>query len=120
MLLRPYYAGHGDQRRAAAGHIPCGGQLLDDIGRSRWLVERLSLEKLLGMGALLGASGIATLAMVFWQWTERDYGAIYTILPAVLGTTLITLGLQTGMAGFLLAILGGNIARFRDFPAEGR
>ncbi len=88
--------------------------------RSRWLVERLSLEKLLGMGALLGASGIATLAMVFWQWTERDYGAIYTILPAVLGTTLITLGLQTGMAGFLLAILGGNIARFRDFPAEGR
>ncbi|MDQ4421305.1 glycosyltransferase family 2 protein [Sphingobium sp. DEHP117] len=88
--------------------------------RTRWLVERLSLEKLLGIGALLGCSGAATLGMVFWQWTERDYGAIYTILPAVLGTTLITLGLQAGMAGFLLAILGGNIARFRDFPVEGR
>lgn len=76
------------------------------------LGERLSLEAMLLTGLALSGTGVALLAAVFWKWTERDFGATYSILPAVLGTTLITIGMQTIMGGFLMAILGGNESRF--------
>lgn len=74
--------------------------------------DRLSLEAMLLSGLALGGSGVALLFAVFWKWTERDFGATYSILPAMLGTTLVTLGMQTVMGGFLMAILGGNESRF--------
>jgi hypothetical protein len=36
------------------------------------------------------------------------------VLPAVVGTLLITLGAQTIFGGFLLAIINGNEARFLE------
>lgn len=76
------------------------------------LGERLSLEAMLLSGLALSGTGVAMLAAVFWEWTARDFGATYSILPAVLGTTLFTMGMQTIMGGFLMAILGGNESRF--------
>jgi len=82
---------------------------------SRKVIGHLSLERLLGLGALLAGSGLLILIGVLWQWNERQFGRIDSILPAMLGATLVMLGLQTVMGGFLLAILGGNIASFREF-----
>jgi hypothetical protein len=63
--------------------------------------------------ALIGA-GILTLAMVALSWSARDFSATYSVLPAVGGTLLVTLGVQNMFGGFLLAIVGGNEARFLD------
>ncbi len=91
-----------------------GYRLLSSHGRT--IIERLSLERLLGAGTFLASSGFLVLIGVLWQWNERQFGPTESILPAMLGTTLIMLGLQTMMGGFLLAISGGNVANFRDFP----
>jgi len=34
------------------------------------------------------------------------------VLPAVVGTTLVVLGGQTALGGFLMAIINGNEAKF--------
>jgi len=46
------------------------------------------------------------------DWSSRDFGPTYSVLPIVLGTLLITLGAQTVLGGFILAIIGGNDAKF--------
>jgi hypothetical protein len=38
----------------------------------------------------------------------------------VFGTLLVTLGAQNLLGGFLLAIVGGNQARFLEFGQNGR
>jgi hypothetical protein len=38
------------------------------------------------------------------------------VLPAVIGTTLIVVGVQNALGGFLLAILNGNEAEFLRTP----
>jgi hypothetical protein len=90
-----------------------GYRLLTSAGKR--LLAALSLERLLAAGALLIGGGLLMLLTVLWRWQERHFGPTDSILSAVLGTTLITLGCQTIMGGFLLAILGGNIARFNEF-----
>jgi glycosyltransferase involved in cell wall biosynthesis len=79
----------------------------------------LTLETMLISGLVLVAAGIATLAMVAVSWTARDFSATYSVLPAVGGTLLVTLGIQNMFGGFLLAIVGGNEARFLDRRAAG-
>lgn len=83
--------------------------------RGRRALTWLSLEKLLAGGVAFIGGGLLMLLTVLWHWQERHFGPTDSILSAVLGTTLITLGCQTVMGGFLLAILGGNIAHFREF-----
>lgn len=80
------------------------------------LGERLSLETMLIGGLAAGAIGVAVLAAVFLQWAGRGFGAIYSILPAVVGTTLISIGIQTILGGFLMAMIGGNESRFYRAP----
>ena len=43
-----------------------------------------------------------------------------SVLPAVLGTLLITLGAQNALGGFLLAIVSGNEARFLESGSTPR
>jgi len=74
--------------------------------------ERLSLEAMLIVGFVFAALGGAALLAVFWQWAERDFGAVYSILPAIIGTSLISIGMQTVLGGFLMAMIGGNESRF--------
>lgn len=76
----------------------------------------VSLETMLMTGAGLVAGGLAILAAVVWQWGTRDFAATYSVLPAVLGTLCVTLGFQNALGGFLLAIIGGNEARFLSQP----
>ena len=82
--------------------------------RGEIFLSRLSLEKMLFAGSALMGIGLAGLIAVLWQWDGRNYGPAESVLPAVLGTMSISLGLQTVMGGFLFAILGGNTARFHN------
>ena len=78
---------------------------------ARW-ARRVSLETMLlsGMGAML--AGIGLLSAVVWYWSEHRYEPIGTVLPAVIGTTLLVVGMQNALGGFLLAVIGGNEADF--------
>jgi hypothetical protein len=77
---------------------------------ARWL----SLESMLlsGFGAM--AAGFAVLIGVVVAWSARDYGPAESVLPAVVGALLLTLGVQNTLGGFLLAVIAGNEARFFD------
>lgn len=75
-------------------------------------VRLTNLENMLILGFCLMAIGMAVLILVAIGWVHRDFQSTSTILPPVLGTLAITLGLQTALGGFLMAIIGGNEARF--------
>lgn len=75
---------------------------------ARWI----TLESMLLFGAGLALTGVGVLIAVVVAWSARDFGPTYSVLPIVLGTLLITLGAQTVLGGFILAIIGGNDAKF--------
>jgi hypothetical protein len=79
---------------------------------SRRLARLVSLESMLIGGASLIAIGAGVLALVLWRWQARDFAATYSVVPALIGTLSLTLGFQNVLGGFLLAIVGGNEARF--------
>ena len=98
---------------AAAGNlygVRAGYRLQNPF--TRQLKRVLSLESMLIAGAGMIAGGFAVLALVFWQWQERDFTSTYSVVPALVGTLCLTLGFQNVLGGFLLAIVGGNEARF--------
>jgi glycosyltransferase involved in cell wall biosynthesis len=79
-----------------------------------WLSRWISLESMLILGAGLACLGLLDLLGVVAAWSARDFARAHSVLPAVLGALGITLGAQTVLGGFLLAILGGAEARFLD------
>lgn len=84
------------------------------------IVSILSLETMLAGGISAIVAGLGILGTVLWQWTERDFGGVYNVLPAVVGTLFLTLGFQNMLGGFLLAIVGGNEARFMTSPGQSK
>jgi len=88
------------------------------IGMSRWL----TLETMVVSGAASIALGLAVLTWAVVAWTGRGGGPNDAVLPVVLGTMFVALGAQNVLGGFLLAVLGGNEARFLEYgsaPAAG-
>jgi hypothetical protein len=83
---------------------------------ARWV----TLETMLLLGAALALAGLGVLIAVVVDWSSRNFGPTYSVLPIVLGTLLITLGAQTVLGGFILAIIGGNDARFLDGTVRDR
>lgn len=83
-------------------------------------VRFTNLENMLILGFSLMAIGMAVLILVAIGWVHRDFQSTSTILPPVLGTLAITLGLQTALGGFLMAIIGGNEARFFSDLADAK
>jgi glycosyltransferase involved in cell wall biosynthesis len=75
---------------------------------SRWI----TLETMLILGLLALIIGSAILIGVAIFWSNSHFSPIANILPGVLGTSLIVLGSQNMLGGFLLAILNGNEAKF--------
>jgi hypothetical protein len=78
---------------------------------ARW-TSWVSLETMLGAGLITFMAGMAILALVIWYWSRHSYGPIGSVLPAVAGTTLLVVGAQNALGGFLLAVIGGNEADF--------
>jgi len=79
----------------------------------RRLITRFTnFEGMLLVGFALIAAGLIILISVAVGWVQRDFQSTNSILPPVLGALAITLGLQTALGGFALAIVGGNEAHF--------
>ncbi|MGB7654496.1 MAG: glycosyltransferase family 2 protein [Novosphingobium sp.] len=78
-----------------------------------------TLETMLVSGLALIGLGGALLVWVALGWAVRDYQAARTIFPPVVGTLAVTLGMQTVLGGFLMAIIAGHSARFFDDAAPG-
>jgi glycosyltransferase involved in cell wall biosynthesis len=81
------------------------------------LAPRLTLEAMLIGGGLLVLAGIAILTAVTVYWSSLGFLPLGSVFPAVIGSSLITIGVQNMLGGFLLAIVCGNDARLlRDQP----
>jgi len=83
-----------------------------------FLARWLTLEAMLvaGLGAI--ATGLAILIGVVVFWSAHSLEAIANVLPAVLGTCAVAIGMQNILGGFLLAIVSGNEAEFlRGLPS---
>lgn len=85
-----------------------------------FLAARVTLETFLLAGAALFLAGLLVLALVAKSWADRHFGMTYSVYPVALGSLLLTLGAQTTLGGFLLAIVGGNQARFLQAAAAPR
>lgn len=81
---------------------------------TRWLARAVTLETMLVAGLGMGALGGALLALVGIQWSNSGYEALNSIVPLVGATTLLVVGMQTILGGFLLAVIAGNEATFFD------
>jgi hypothetical protein len=82
---------------------------------SRWtkrLARWVSLETMLMLGLASMLAGLVVLFGVVAYWSATQFGRIGNVLPAVIGTTLLVLGTQNILGGFLLAVIGGNEAEF--------
>jgi glycosyltransferase involved in cell wall biosynthesis len=71
-----------------------------------------SLETMLLAGAFAFMAGFAVLAFILSYWSAHHHMAIGNMLPAVIGTTLMVVGAQNALGGFLLAIINGNETEF--------
>lgn len=83
---------------------------------ARWV----SLESMLLAGLALISTGAALLIGVISYWSSNRFGAISNVLPAVLGTSLLAIGAQNALGGFLLAIIAGNEAEFMKSASVSR
>ena len=77
-----------------------------------WLAKWVSLETMILTGVLSGLIGLGLLTFVVLSWSARNFIATYSVVPVVTGAMFMTLGAQNVLGGFLLAIIGGNEARF--------
>jgi hypothetical protein len=75
---------------------------------ARWV----SLETMLIAGAVCVLAGGGVLGGVFSYWSVQRFEPIPNVLPAVLGTSLLVIGAQNILGGFLIAIVNGNDADF--------
>lgn len=101
---------------AMVTHIHGRNQGYRLASRWEWHFKRwLSLETMLVAGGLIVAAGLAILLSVVGYWSTKNFGAINSVLPAVIGTTLITIGAQNALGGFLLAIVNGHEVEFLKF-----
>lgn len=75
--------------------------------RADWL----TLERMLGVGLLLMATGAAGLAAVGYGWIYSQFAALDNPLPLILSATVGAVGVQTVLGAFILAIIAGNESR---------
>ncbi len=83
------------------------------MGLGRWV----TLETTIVVGLILGGLGLADLVWVVADWSAREFARAPSVLPAVVGTLLMTLGVQTTFGGFLLSIINGNDTHFLETPS---
>jgi glycosyltransferase involved in cell wall biosynthesis len=82
------------------------------IAADTWLSRWISLETMLLLGGGVFLLGVAILSGVVFYWSEHNFSGIRNVLPAVLGASLMVVGAQNALGGFLLAIGAGHEAEF--------
>ncbi len=70
------------------------------------LRDRLRLEHGLAAGAAVLLAGLVAAAIVVGIWIDRGLGALEEEKLAVIGVTLVVLGIQTIFGAFFLSVLG--------------
>jgi glycosyltransferase involved in cell wall biosynthesis len=81
-------------------------------GTSKALAKWISLESMLIAGGVCLLVGLGSLGYIVSYWSAHRFEAIVNVLPAVLGTSLVVIGSQNVLGGFLLSIINGNDADF--------
>ncbi len=67
--------------------------------------KSFNLEKGLALGGGLFLAGFIMMLFIFIEWFFNYFGALYRIREAILGTTLLVIGLQTIFSSFFLSLL---------------
>ena len=81
-------------------------------------MEAVTEDRLCGLA--LAAFGLTILGVVVYYWSAWQFARIANVLPAVVGSTLLVMGVQTMLGGFLIAIVNGNEADIRkSVPWDG-
>ena len=97
-----------------AGYRPKSGRL-DAFGR--WM----TLETMLIIGGGLMAAGALLFLGVLGYWSRHHFFAIRSALPATTAATLLVVGAQNALGGFLLAVVNGNEAELlKATPQEAK
>jgi glycosyltransferase involved in cell wall biosynthesis len=68
--------------------------------------SRFRLEHGLMTGSLIAVAGLAVVAVVVARWIERSFGPLSEEQLALVGATLVIIGVQVFFTSFLLSILG--------------
>lgn len=69
-------------------------------------------------GGALFVLGLAVLLAVFGYWSRHRFAAMESVLPSVIGVTLLVIGAQNALGGLLLSVVGGNQANFAEVPSQ--
>jgi glycosyltransferase involved in cell wall biosynthesis len=87
----------------------------DPLMERLWEKARLEYGLIAGGGILI--AGLALLGTIFGKWAAGGFGALHQEHPALLGLTLIGLGVQILFGSFFLSVLGlRKHIRFGDAP----
>jgi glycosyltransferase involved in cell wall biosynthesis len=78
--------------------------------RSMTFARWMSLETMLIVGVACVLAGGGVLATLLSYWSAHRFEPVLNVLPAVLGTSLMVIGAQNILSGFLIAIVNGNNA----------
>ncbi len=70
-----------------------------------WLDRVVTLERGLGVGALVTLPGVVLDATIFAQWLAVRLGPLNDVRPAIYATTLIALGMQIIFGSFFLSLV---------------
>jgi hypothetical protein len=106
-------AGHMAAMMALASHLYGLREGYRLNKRWLWRLRKLmTLEACLVVGFGLIALSIIALTVVVTYWGRAGFLALPSILPVALAGLTGTLGLQTLLGGFLLAVISGNEAEF--------
>ena len=87
----------------------------DPLLERLWAKVRLEHGLIVGGGVLI--AGLALLGTIFGKWAAGGFSALHEEHPALLGLTLIGLGVQILFGSFFLSVLGlRKHIRFGDAP----
>ncbi|MFP4319558.1 MAG: glycosyltransferase family 2 protein [Phormidium sp.] len=73
--------------------------------RMDWLVNAVSIEKILLFSLVMVGIGIGIELSVLRSWFAVEFGPLYAIRPAITGMVLILMGAQTLFSGLFYAVL---------------
>jgi len=108
-----FTTGHFAGLMAVAAHLHGVHEGHRPVRRTmRWMARFLTLESLLGLGAVLITMAFGLFGIVAYNWSAGNFTALSTALPLVCAATIGTVGFQTVFGAFILAIIGGHKADF--------
>jgi hypothetical protein len=76
----------------------------------RFLVRRFNLERGLLLGLLVFLTGLVIDANVLITWIRQGLGPLAELRPAILGSTLLAVGVQIITASFFLSMLSVEVS----------